>query len=112
MRNIYGATEEVTDHLEYVKPTNEEDALEAAYEALEQYIDSALIYTADILELWDGGTHEEVGLGSHDDIMEAITLSTYLQLREDWGGAILDGIEQYVGQTDLSLDDALAVKNG
>lgn len=112
MRNIYGATEEVAEYLDFMKPTNEEDALEAAYEALEQYIDSALIYTSDILELWDGSTHEEVDLRDYKELMPAIIMSTYFQLREDWGGAILDGLEQYVGETDLSLDDALAAMNG
>ena len=112
MRNIFGATEEVAEHLEYIKPTNENDAIEAAREALEQYIDSALIYTVYILELWDGSTHEDLYLQGYDDLMQAVTMSTYHQLLEDWGGAILDGIEQYVGQTDLSLDDALEAKNG
>lgn len=111
MRNIYGATEEVAEHLEYIKPTNENDAIDAAREALEQYIDSALIYTSDILELWDGSTHEEVDLRDYKELMKAIIQSTYFQLREDWNDAILDGIDQYIGETDLDRDEALAAMN-
>ena len=90
-----GAVDRIVEALEYVQPDTLAQALETADEALHEYIDNALIYTLDILHLWDGTTHEEVGLSDYDTIMSAVIASTYFQLREDWAGAIDDGVREY-----------------
>ena len=90
-----GAVDCIVEALGYVQPAMLAQALETAEEALIEYIDNALIYTRDVLHLWDGTTHEEVGLSDYDTIMSAVTASTYFQLREDWAGAIDDGIREY-----------------
>ena len=89
-----GAVDCIVEALEYAQPATLEQALETADEALHEYIDNALIYTLDILSLWDGTTHEEVDLSDYDSIMSAVIASTYLQLREDWAAAIDDGIRE------------------
>lgn len=94
--NIAGAIEAVAEHIRYVKPSYEAEALEAAYEALDEYIDSALIYTSDILDLWDGDTHYEVDVSAYKSIMEAVTASTFFQLRDEWEDAIYDGIDKAI----------------
>ena len=98
-----GAVDCIVESLEYVQPDTLEQALETAEEVLHEYIDSALIYTRDILELWDGSTHEEVVLSDYDNIMSAVIASTYFQLREDWADAIADGIREYADLTGADL---------
>lgn len=107
----------VREHIEYVKPTTEDEALEAGDTALQEYIDNALIYTSDVLELWDGNTHNEVTLSDYDDLMSAITASTYFQLREEWSDAVYDGIDAYIEDylydpVGLDRDTALNIING
>ena len=89
------AVECIVEALEYVQPATPAQALETAEEALHEYIGTALIYTSDVLRLWDGSTHGEVDLSAYDDIMSAVIASTYFQLREDWAGAIDEGINEY-----------------
>lgn len=71
---------------------------EWGYSALSQYIDNGLIYTADILELWDGSTHENVYVDSagNVDLMALVTQSTFFQLEEDWVEAVYDGIDDWL----------------
>ena len=90
-----GAVDHIVEALEYVQPDTHDEALETADEALHEYIDNALIYTRDILHLWDGSTHGEVDLSAYEDIMSAVIASTYFQLHEDWAGAIDEGISEY-----------------
>ena len=94
-----GAVDCIVEALEYAQPATHEEALETADEALHEYIDNALIYTLDVLHLWDGSTHEEVGLSDYDTIMSAVIASTYFQLREDWADAIDDGVHEYANLT-------------
>ena len=96
-----GAVDCIVETLEYLQPDTLAQSLEAAEEALYEYIDNALIYTRDILHLWDGATHEEVDLFGHDTIMSAVIASTYFQLREDWAGAIDDGVREYAPALDV-----------
>ena len=96
-----GAVDCIVETLEYLQPDTLAQSLEAAEEALYEYIDNALIYTRDILHLWDGATHEEVDLFDHDTIMSAVIASTYFQLREDWAGAIDDGVREYAPALDV-----------
>ena len=98
-----GAVDCIVEALEYVQPDTREQASETAEEALHEYIDNSLIYTRDILHLWDGSTHEEIGLADYDTIMSAVIASTYFQLREDWAGAIDDGIREYANLTGADL---------
>ena len=88
------AVECIAEALEYAQPDTLAQALETADEALHEYIDNALIYTRDILHLWDGTTHEDVELSDYGTIMTAVIASTYFQLREDWAGAIDQGIRE------------------
>lgn len=111
------AVDAVREHIECIKPTTEDEALEAGDTALHEYIDNALTYTSDVMELWDGSTHDEVYTEDNTpDIMSLITDSTYFQLREDWSDAVYDGIDEYIEanlpDTDLDRDDALAQING
>ena len=96
-----GAVDCIVETLEYLQPDTLAQSLEAAEEALYEYIDNALIYTRDILHHWDGATHEEVDLFDHDTIMSAVIASTYFQLREDWAGAIDDGVHEYAPALDV-----------
>ena len=96
-----GAVDCIVETLEYLQPDTLAQSLEAAEEALCEYIDNALIYTRDILHFWDGATHEEVDLFDHDTIMSAVIASTYFQLREDWAGAIDDGVREYAPALDV-----------
>ena len=89
-----GAVECIVEALGYDQPDTRAQALETADEALHEYIDNALIYTRDILHLWDGTTHDEVDLSDYGTIMTAVIASTYFQLREDWAGAIDEGIRE------------------
>lgn len=71
--------------------------LETAQQALSQYIDNGLIYTADILELWDGSTHEIVTtFDGSVDLMQMVTASTAWQLEEDWAEAVYDAIDDWL----------------
>ena len=98
-----GAVDCIVESLEYVQPATHGEALERADEALHEYIDNALIYTLDILHLWDGSTHEAVVPSDYVDIMSAVIASTYFQLREDWAGAIDDGVHEYADLTGADL---------
>ena len=98
-----GAVDCIVETLEYLQPDTLAQSLEAAEEALHEYIDNALIYTRDILHLWDGSTHEAVAPSDYVDIMSAVIASTYFQLREDWAGAIDDGIHEYADLTGADL---------
>ena len=49
--------------------------------SLEELIDSSLIYDYDILELWNGDTHENVDYDG--DLMGAIRMSTFYQIRDE-----------------------------
>lgn len=86
------------------------------YSALSEYIDNGLIYTADILELWDGSTHENVYVDSAGsvDLMALVTQSTFYQLDEDWSDAIYGGIDDWLttvtGREDRA--DALSALTG
>ena len=109
------AVEAVTEHVIGAEPDNESEALDAAQAALHGFIDSALIYTYDVMKLWDGTTNENVALSDYDNITDAIVASTYFQLSEEWGDAIYDGIDaailEYLTDWDsdeMSRDDALA----
>lgn len=117
--NYTDAVAAVREAIEYAKPTTETDALEAANEALDNFIDSSLIYTANVLELWDGSTHSDVE-GQRVDrdlsILDIIRQSTYFQLREEWADAVFDGIDEYIEAHNLDdgldRDDALEITNG
>lgn len=95
-----GAEFAITEALEYDKPETEDEAFEVAITALHEYIDNGLIYTHDILTLWDGSTHPEVDFSGHDDIMQALTESTYFQLREDWFDVAGDAVRAYLEARD------------
>ena len=77
-------------------PEDENAATDSAEEALHAYIDNGLTYYHDILELWDGNTHDEVYFEGSADIMNLITQSTYFQLREEWDWAIYDAIDEWL----------------
>lgn len=123
-QNYWDTVDAIVEHLDYVKPEDELSAVDAAREALHESIDSALIYTSDVLKLWDGSTHEDVSLADYEDIMDAITASTYCQLSEDWDDAVYDGIDKHIDKHltesqrearedgDINRDDALAIING
>lgn len=69
---------------------------EWGYSALSTYIDNGLIYTADILELWDGSTHDNVMLERETDLMRLVTYSVACQLEEDWVAAVYDGADEWL----------------
>ena len=109
------AVEAVTEYVIGERPDNEREALDVAQAALDEFIDSALIYYHDALKLWDQSTNENVTLGDYDDIMSAITASTYFQLSAEWADAIYDGIDAAIWEylpewddSDMDRDDALA----
>ena len=106
--NFNGAVEAVREALENSTPWDEARALELAREALEEYVDGGLVYTRDILELWDGSTHDNVILSDgYDDIMGAITASVYWQMMEEMDEAVGDGIDSWIASelTRLGLAD-------
>lgn len=90
--------------------------MEWGYSALSEYIDNGLIYTADILELWDGSTHEGVYVceAGNIDLMQMVTASTAWQLQDDWAKAIYDGIDSWLTRVTGREDraDALDVLTG
>ena len=94
--NATGAKDAIKEALDYGKPEDEDAATDMGGEALREYIDSGLIYYRDILELWDGNTHAEVYFEGSADIMDLITQSTYLQLREEWDCAIYDAMDEWL----------------
>ena len=91
-----GAVDDALEALNYERPTTEAEAVDVAQRAIDQYIDTGLTYYSDVLEAWDGSTHELVDLSQHDDIMSAITQSVAWQLREDFAGAEFDAIDRYI----------------
>ncbi len=114
-RTYTDAVEAVTEYIIAEQPDNEAEALDQAQTALHEFIDMALIYTADVLELWDGTTNENVAPADYDNITDAIVASTYFQLSEEWSDAVYDGIDaailEYLTDWDsdeMSRDDALA----
>lgn len=93
-----GAVSAVAEAMSEHQPQTEDDALQRGDEALWEYIDSGLIYTSDVLTLWDGSTDENV---YHDanaplNIMDLITQSTIYQLRAEWTDAVWDGVDQWI----------------
>ena len=91
-----GAVDEALEALNYERPTTEAEAVDVAQRAIDQYIDTGLTYHSDVLEAWDGSTHENVDLSIHDDIMTAITESVAWQLQDDFAGAEFDAIDEYI----------------
>lgn len=92
-----------------------ETLMEWGYQALSEYIDNGLIYTLDILELWDGSTNENVyHEGGSVDLMALVTQSTFHQLSEDWADAVYDGADAWLtsvtGKDDRA--DALSALTG
>ena len=94
--NFTGAVDEALEALNYERPTTEAEAVDVAQQAIYEYIDRGLTYTSDVLEAWDGSTHENVDLSIHDDIMTAITESVAWQLQDDLAGAEFDAIDEYI----------------
>ena len=108
--NFNGAVEAVREALyaSHAVIDSEASAVEEAREALEEYVDTGRIYTRDILDLWDGSTHENVVLSDgYDDIMGAITASVYWQMMEEMDDAIFDGVDAWIASelTRLGLAD-------
>ena len=91
-----GAVEDALEALNYERPTTEAEAVDVAQRAIDQYIDTGLTYYSDVLEAWDGSTHENVDLSIHDDIMSAITQSVAWQLQDEYAGAEFDAIDRYI----------------
>ena len=91
-----GAVDDAREALNYERPTTEAEAVDVAQRAIDQYIDTGLTYYSDVLEAWDGSTHENVDLSIHDDIMAAITESVAWQLQDDFAGAEFDAIDEYI----------------
>lgn len=53
-------------------------------DAIHEAIDSALVYTSDILDYWTHNNMPDVeDMGAHDSIMGAITEAVYFDLREN-----------------------------
>ena len=96
-RTINDALYAVREAMESERPDNETDAVELAQQAIHYLIDAALIYTADILEYWDGSTHPDIFAGMGEvDLMQLVTQSVALDLAEQWNDAIYDGIDAYI----------------
>lgn len=121
LRTISDAIYAVREAMEDTKPTTEAEAIEAASEALDNLIDTALIYTSDILAYWDGSTHPEIHVDRDNgiDLMALVTQSVAYDLRQQWESAIFDGIDGYIdahlihpNRDDLDRDDALEIING
>ena len=91
-----GAVDDALEALNYERPTTEAGAVDVAQRAIDQYIDTGLTYYSDVLEAWDGSTHENVDLSIHDDIMTAVTESVAWQLQDDFAGAEFDAIDEYI----------------
>ena len=94
--NFNGAVEAALEALNYEHPTTEDEAVDVAQRAIDQYIDTGLTYYSDVLEAWDGSTHENVDLSVHDNIMTAITQSVAWQLQDDFAGAEYDAVDKYI----------------
>lgn len=91
-----GAMDAIVEHLDYVKPENEVDAMDTAGDSLREYIDNGLIYSGDVLELWNGDTNENVLMEDYSNLMDAVTASTYYQLCEDWDWTVYDGMDAWL----------------
>ena len=91
-----GAVDDALEALNYALPTTEAEAVDVAQRAIFEYIERGLTNYADLLEAWDGSTHENVDLSIHDDIMTAITESVAWQLQDDLAGAEFDAIDEYI----------------
>ena len=91
-----GAVDDALEALNYERPTTEAEAVDVAQRAIYEYIDRGLTWHSDVLEAWDGSTHENVDLSIHDDIMTAITESVAWQLQDDLAGAEFDAIDEYI----------------
>ena len=91
-----GAVDDALEALNYERPTTEAEAVDVAQRAIYEYIERGLTYYSDVLEAWDGSTHENVDLSIHDDIMTAITESVAWQLQDDLAGAEFDAIDEYI----------------
>ena len=113
MRTINDAIDAVREAMESERPDNENEAVEVGQQAIYDLIDCALIYTADILEYWDGSTHPDICAGMGEvDLMQLVTQSVALDLSEQWNDAIYDGIDAYIAahfpQPDMvTRDEAL-----
>lgn len=91
-----GAVEDALEALNHERPTTEAEAVDVAQQAIEVYIDTGLTYYSDVLEAWDGSTHENVNMVAHDDIMTAITESVAWQLLDDFADAAFDAVDKYI----------------
>lgn len=94
--NFTGAVDDALEMLNHERPTTEAEAVDVAVQAIDEYIDTGLTYYSDVLEAWDGSTHENVSMASHDDIMAAITESVAWQLRDDFADAAIDAVDRYI----------------
>jgi len=114
--NYEGAVSAIIETLEYNRPDNEATAIDLANEALHEYVDTGLTYTADVLELWDGSTAEEIDLANYDNLMDAVVASTYMQVKAEFNDAIFDGLDEYIGGGNdndaADRDEALWAMNG
>lgn len=91
-----GAVEAALAALDHERPTTGAEAVDVAQRAIDEYIDTGLTYYSDVLEAWDGSTHENVSMASHDDIMAAITESVAWQLWDDFDDAAIDAVDEYI----------------
>ena len=107
--DVPGAVEAAMEALNYERPTTEAEAVDVAQRAIYEYIDSGLTYYSDVLEAWDGSTHENVDLSIHDDIMTAITESVAWQLQEDFADAEFDAIDRYIETRAADYSHTVAV---
>lgn len=86
----------MVEQLEWHKPVTESEAMSVAEDALSNYIDNELIYTSRILELLDGSTNDNIAMSDYEDILDAISASTYYQLEEQWADGVYDAIDKYI----------------
>lgn len=102
---IDSITRDVSEVVRYLFTNNEmpsdRDALiEDLSETVYQTIDNSLIYTADVLALWeDAGHPEPFELGMNDTISGSITNAVYEHLRDESDGALYDAADEAL--TDL-----------
>ena len=94
--DFYEAVEYALDALNHERPTTEAEAVDVAQRAIYEYIERGLTYYSDVLEAWDGSTHENVDLSIHDDIMTAITESVAWQLQDEFADAEFDAVDRYI----------------
>lgn len=91
--------------------TSEHDYLTFLDERLHEEIDANLIYTSDIIDVWDGETHDNVDFRDADSISDLITESVYWQLRYSNEIAKYDALDMFLdakhsatGCTELHYD--------